>query len=38
MLRLREHIEYAEMHGVLADVERFLRSLPEEEWAHLGDF
>jgi hypothetical protein len=38
MLRLQEHIEYAQAHGVLADVDAFLRSLPEEDWAHLGDF
>lgn len=38
MARLQEHIRYAETHGVLADVDRFLRGLPENEWAHLGDF
>ena len=38
ILRLREHIVYAEAHGVLVDVERFLKGLPEEDWAHLGDF
>ena len=37
MLRLQEHIEYAKAHGVLADIDRYLRGLPEEDWAHLGD-
>ena len=37
MLRLREHIDWAEKHGVLEEVDRFLRSLPEIEWAHIGD-
>lgn len=32
MLRLREHIEYAESHGVLDAVDMFLRGLDEEEW------
>jgi hypothetical protein len=37
-LRLREHLEYAETHGVLARIDAFLRGLPEAEWAHLDDF
>jgi len=36
--RLEEHIRYAEAHGVLDDVDRYLRGLSEEDWAHLGDF
>jgi hypothetical protein len=36
-LRLHEHIHYAEAHGVLASVDKFLRTLPESEWAHLGE-
>ena len=36
--RLLEHLDYAAEQGVLTDVERFLRSLPENEWAHLSDF
>jgi hypothetical protein len=36
-LRLREHIAYAEEKGVLPQVERFLRGLGEDEWAHLGE-
>ena len=37
MLRLKEHIEWAEQNGVLEEVDSFLRSLPETEWAHIGD-
>lgn len=37
MLRLREHIEWAEAHGVLEQVNAFLCSLPEEAWHHLGE-
>lgn len=38
MERLAEHIRYASAHGVLAEVDRFLRALPEAEWAHLNEF
>jgi hypothetical protein len=37
MLRLQEHIEWAAQHGVFDQVNKFLRSLPESEWAHLGE-
>lgn len=37
-LRLREHLEYAAAHGLFAEVDRFLRALPESEWAHTCDF
>jgi hypothetical protein len=37
-LVLREHIEWAEKHGVLNEVDTFLRSLPESEWAHIGEY
>jgi hypothetical protein len=37
MLRLKEHIDWADQHGVLDEVDKFLRSLPESEWAHLGE-
>jgi hypothetical protein len=36
--RLAEQIRYAHTHGVLAEVDGFLRGLPEAEWAHLGEF
>lgn len=38
VLRLREHIEYAAARGVISDVDLFLRSLPESQWAHKSDF
>jgi hypothetical protein len=37
-LLFQEHIQYAEAHGVLADIDQYLRRLPEQQWAHLGDF
>jgi hypothetical protein len=37
ILRLREHIEWAEAHGVLEQVYAFLQSLPEKDWHHLGE-
>jgi len=36
--RLAEHIHWAETHGALAEVDRFLRALTESEWAHVGEF
>jgi len=38
ILRLEEHIRYAAAHGVLEKVDRYLRRLPESEWAHLSEF
>jgi len=35
--RLKEHVDWADQHGVLDEVDEFLRSLPESEWAHLGE-
>jgi hypothetical protein len=37
MIRLEEHVRYAAHHGVLTEVDAFLRALPESEWAHLGE-
>jgi hypothetical protein len=37
MQRLKEHIDWAEEHGVLDKVDKFLRSLSESVWAHVGD-
>lgn len=37
MLRLSEHIEWAENHGELAPIAAFLRGLREEDWLHLGE-
>jgi hypothetical protein len=36
-LVLSEHIRWAEEHGVLDEVDTFLRSLAESEWAHIGE-
>lgn len=36
-IRLIGHIHYAEANGTLAEVDRFLRALPESQWAHFGD-
>jgi hypothetical protein len=38
MICLEQHIRYAAAHGVLADIDRYLRYLPEEDWAHVGEF
>jgi hypothetical protein len=35
MNRLREQLEYADRHGVLDEVDAFLRSLSESDWLHL---
>ena len=32
ILRLQEHIRYAEAHGVLEEVDNYLRSLEPEQW------
>lgn len=37
MIRLREHLEWAEKHGELDAVDKFLRFLPETDWHHLGE-
>jgi hypothetical protein len=37
MLRLAEHIQWAEKHGSLPAVAAFLRNLAETDWHHLSD-
>jgi hypothetical protein len=37
MMRLQEHIVWAESHGALDNIGAFLRGLPEAEWYHIGD-
>ncbi len=37
MLRLMEHIEWANEHGSLEAVGKFLRGLREDDWCHTGD-
>lgn len=34
---LRDHIEWAEHHGALDEVMRFLKALPEDQWHHMGE-
>jgi hypothetical protein len=35
--RLREHIEWAAVQGVLQKVHEALKALPEERWHHIGE-
>ena len=37
MLRLQEHIRWADKHGSLNEVATFLRGLKEEDWHHVGE-
>ena len=37
MLRLREHIEWADGHGCLDEVSTFLTHLSEDDWHHFPD-
>jgi hypothetical protein len=37
ILRLREHIEWADSHGCLEEVNSFLCGLPEDQWHHIGE-
>ena len=37
MLRLQEHIEWADTHDSLERISQFLRLLPEGDWFHIGD-
>jgi hypothetical protein len=37
MLRLREHLEWADRHGALPAVAAFVESLDERDWLHLGE-
>ena len=36
-LRFREHVEWAERHGKLAEMAKFMGSLAEGDWVHMGD-
>lgn len=36
-LYFREHLEWAERHGKLEEVARFLDELSEPDWVHMGD-
>ena len=37
ILRLRDHICWADEHGVIDQVDTFLRDLSEEDWFHGND-
>lgn len=37
LIRLREHLEWAESHGALESVHSYLASLSEDEWHHVGE-
>jgi hypothetical protein len=37
MLRLADHIRWAEKHGSLPAVAAFLRNLGEDDWHHVGE-
>ena len=36
-LCFREHIEWAERHGVLENVMHFIQTMPEQDWLHMGE-
>ena len=36
-LRFREHVEWAERHGKLEPVARFMAGLAEADWLHMGE-
>ena len=37
IMRLREHIEWADSQGCLEQITLFLGELPEDQWYHIGD-
>jgi hypothetical protein len=37
MLRVAEHIEWAEKHGALNEISLFLYGLKEDDWHHVGE-
>ena len=37
MLRLEEHIRWADKHGSIGEIAAFLRGLKEEDWHHLEE-
>lgn len=38
LLRLRDHIGWADAHGVIDDVDAYLREMTEEQWFHGRDW
>jgi hypothetical protein len=37
IMRLREHLEWADKQGALGEVDKYLRALPEDQWFHGAD-
>jgi hypothetical protein len=37
MLRLKDHLKWAEKHNALEEIEEYLQTLTEEDWHHLHD-
>ena len=37
VMRFQEHLQWANEHGALERVDKFLRCLLEEEWFHVND-
>ncbi len=37
MARLREHLEWADRHGAIDTVHRYMASLTESDWHHVGE-
>ena len=37
-LRFKEHVQWADEHNQLAEIASYLRSLPEDQWYHFGEF
>lgn len=37
MMRMEEHIRWADQHNAVLSVEDFLVALKEEDWHHFGD-
>jgi hypothetical protein len=37
ILRLREHIQWADEHGAISAIDEYIRGLSEEQWFHGND-
>lgn len=37
IMRLQEHIVWADEHGAINEVNKYLRALPEDGWYHTGE-
>ena len=38
MMRLQEHLEWADSHGCLDEVMAYVQGLSEDQWLHLGEY